>query len=71
MYPYRLIPYFLTLLVVGIIFFSLIVWRRGKADPGRSVGNAPDPSAWLLLGFLLIGAFGLGAFIMYIFLRLG
>ena len=65
-----LIPAFLTAFVTTIIIFCLIGWRR-ITDFADDSKNDIDPTTWLMLGLLLVGVFGLGAFLMYALLHIG
>ncbi len=67
-----MIPFFLTGLIVVIVAFCWIIWRREIVEPADSIDHdIVDGTIWLLLGLLLAAVFGLGAFIMYAFLHLG
>jgi len=67
----HLIPVFLAMLVTTIIIFCLFGWRRIVNLADDFSKNDLDPTAWLMLGLLLVGVFGLGAFLMYALLHIG
>jgi uncharacterized membrane protein len=71
MSSYNLIPYFLVSFVAVIALFCLMIWWRGRDVSHVSPGRNQDPTAWLLIGLLLIAIFGLGAFVMFVLLRFG
>jgi len=66
-----LIPVFLAMLVTTIIIFCLLGWRRIVNPTDDFSKNDLDPTVWLMLGLLLVGVFGLGAFLMYALLHIG
>jgi hypothetical protein len=66
-----LIPVFLTVLVTTIIIFCLVSWRRIMNLTDDFSKNDLVPASWLMLGLLLAGVFGLGAFLMYALLHIG
>lgn len=67
----HLIPVFLATLVITVMIFCLIGWRHIVNLTDDFSKNNLDPSAWLMLGLLLVGVFGLGAFLMYALLHIG
>lgn len=66
-----LIPIFLTVLVTTIMIFCLVSWRRIANLTDDFSKNDLGPTSWLMLGLLLAGVFGLGAFLMYALLHVG
>ena len=66
-----LIPVFLATLVMTIIIFCLIGWQRIANITDDFSKSDFDPAVWLMLGLLLVGVFGLGAFLMYALLHIG
>ena len=67
----HLIPVFLTTLVITVMVFCLIGWQRITRLTDDISQNSLDSTAWLMLGLLLVGVFGLGAFLMYALLHVG
>ena len=65
------IPVFLVMLVTTIVIFCLAGWRRITNLTDDFSKNDLDPTTWLMLGLLLVGVFGLGAFLMYALLHVG
>ena len=66
-----LIPVFLATLVMTIIIFCLVSWRRIVNLTDDFSKSDFDPTVWLILGLLLVAVFGLGAFLMYALLHIG
>lgn len=67
----HLIPIFLVTLVITIMALCLVGWRRITNLTDEFSKNGIDPTTWLMLGLLLVGVFGLGAFLMYALLHVG
>jgi hypothetical protein len=67
----HLIPVFLAMLVTTLIIFCLVSWRRIVNLTDDFSKSELDPTTWLMLGLLLVGVFGLGAFLMYALLHVG
>jgi hypothetical protein len=67
----QLVPVFLVTLIMTIMVFCLVSWRRITNLTDDFSKNDLDPTAWLMLGLLLMGVFGLGAFLMYALLHVG
>jgi len=67
----HLIPVFLVMLVTAIIIFCLTSWRRITNLMDDFSENDLNPTGRLMLGLLLVGVFGLGAFLMYALLHIG
>ena len=68
---FSLIPVFLTVFVTTIIVFCLVGWRRIMNLTDDFPENDLGPTSWLMVGLLLVGVFGLGAFLMYALLHIG
>ncbi len=59
----------IELLIIMLLLFSIFVWYRQRAESfGAEAVAKRDITNWLLIGLLLIAAFGFGALFVYIFL---